>query len=398
MAGEAQVKAPLDLGAWQADRPLLEVAPRSLYGDVDRLPESVRFQVYVSRLVQLRERQADAETAGAAAFVLVTPRDQQNLKDAGRRLDRTVHSGQVRLAGRVHFMTYRAQSSVYEEHTGDANAVYDRIAELQCDKLPTLVYFPSNGESTLSYYPHGTHTDEGMVKVELSAGPVTEAEILVAINAVYRTQLCTPDNSGPTKIWQDAGKCHPVKEAERTVQQFVQAGLAGKFHWCTIRAEQSGKLGRTDLEIVDDRNGDPGLITHHALLELKVLRSFGSTGSEYAPAANDDAIVKGLNQANSYGEANNSLLRMLCCFDMRSNDVGDAATFAHVQAEAKTLGVGLRRWYLYRSSDDMREALTKLQLEASSNASVSNNATHSSPSDEAASASTCVATHGEKIR
>lgn len=117
MVGEAQVKAPLDLGAWQADRPLLAVAPRSMYGDVDQLPEAVRFQVYVSRLVQLRERQADAEMAGAAAFVLVTPTEQQALKAAGRKLDRTVHSGQVRLAGRVHFMTYRAQSSVYEEHS-----------------------------------------------------------------------------------------------------------------------------------------------------------------------------------------------------------------------------------------------------------------------------------------
>lgn len=387
MAGEAQVMAPLDLGAWQADRPLLAVAPRSLYGDVDQLPEAVRFQVYVSRLIQLRERQADAETAGAAAFVLVTPTEQQRLKFAGRKLDRTVHSGQVRLAGRVHFMTYRAQSSVYEEHSGDANDVYDRIAELQCDKLPTLVYFPSSGESTLSYYPQGTHTDEGMVKVELSAGPVTETEILVAIDAVYRNQLCTPDNSGPAKLWQDAGKCHPVKEAERTVQQFVQAGLAARFHWCTIRAEQAGKLGRTDLEIVDDRNGNPGAITHHALLEMKVLRSFGSTGSEYGSAANDEAIAKGLNQANSYGNANNSLLRMLCCFDMRSSDAGDAATFAHVQDEAKTLGVGLRRWYLYRSSDDMREALAKRQLKAANYALGDNKSAASSPSLNAASGS-----------
>lgn len=387
MAGEAQVNAPLDLGAWQADRQLLAVAPRSMYGDVDQLPESVRFQVYVSRLVQLRERQTDAEAAGAAAFVLVTPTQQQALKAEGRKLDRTVHSGQVRLAGRVHFMTYRAQSSVYEEHTGDANAVYDRIAELQCDKLPTLVYLPSDGESTLSYYPQGTYTDDGMVKVELSAGPVTEAEILIAIDAVYRNQLCTPDNCSPNKVWQDASKCRPVKEAERTVQQFVQSGLAARFHWCTILAEQPGKLGRTDLEVVDDRNGEPGTITHHALIEMKVLRSFGSTGNEYAAASNDDAIVKGLNQANSYGTAKNSLLRMLCCFDMRSKDVGDVATFSHVHADAQTLGVGLRRWYLYRSSDDMREALAKRQLQAANDASGGTQPAASSPGSGTASSS-----------
>lgn len=363
MAAESQIKASLDLGAWQADRPILAVAPTSLYGDVDELPEAVRFQVYVSRLVQLRERQTDTETAGAAAFVLVTPTQQQSLK-AGRKLDRTVHNGRVRLAGRVHFMTHRAMSSVYEEHSGDVNAVYDRIAELQCDRLPALVYDPSEGDSTLSYYPHGTYTDDGLVAIHLGAGPVTEADILAAIDAVYRVKLCTPDNSGPVKLWEDAGKWHPVEQAERTVQEFVQAGLAGRFHWCTIRAEQAGKLGRTDLEVVDDRTGPAGTITHHALLEMKVLRSFGSTGAKCPPASNDEAIVKGMNQAHSYANANNSLLRMLCCFDMRSEDVGDVATFAHVQADAATLRVSLKRWYLYRSSEELRDALAKRQLEA----------------------------------
>ena len=266
-------------------------------------------------------------------------------------------------------MTPRAATSVFEEYAGDANGVFERIAELQCDQLPTMVYDPGAGKTRLSYYPTGTHTDDGMIEVDLDVGPVTEAEILSAIEGVYRSVLCTPDNSGPTKIWENTVKCYPIEEAERTIQQFLRAGLAGRFHWCTIRAEQAGKLGRTDLEVVDNRTGELGSVTHHALLELKVLRSFSHSGSAYAAAETQEAVSKGVKQAHSYGKENNTLLRMLCCFDMRSDDVGDTTTFAQVQTEAATLCVSLKRWYLYRSSEHMRDALAKRQLVAANDAS-----------------------------
>ena len=363
MAADTQSTAMLDLGAWEGDRAQIEAAPRSTFGDVDDLPPELRFQVYVSRTVQARERQTDAETAAAAAFILVTPQQQEELK-IGRSFDRTLHMGRVRLAGRVHFMTPRAATSAFEEYAGTANGVFERIAELQCDHLPTMVYDPSAGKTRLSYYPKGTRTDDGMIEVDLDVGPVTEAEILSVIDAVYRTELCTPDNSGPTKIWNNPGKGYPIEEAERTIQQFLRVGLAARFHWCTIRAEQAGKLGRTDLEVVDNRTGKLGSTTHHALLELKVLRSFSHSGSAYPAATTEEAVSKGVNQANSYGNDNNTLLRMLCCFDMRSDDVGDTTTFAHVQTNAATLCVSLKRWYLYRSSEHMRDALALRSLAA----------------------------------
>jgi hypothetical protein len=372
MAADAQSTTPLDLGAWQGDRAQIEAAPRSAFGDIDDLPPELRFQVYVSRTIRARERHTDAETAGAAAFILVTAQQQEGLK-VGRSFNRTVHMGCVRLAGRVHFMTPRAASSAFEEYAGDANGVFERIAALQCDHLPTMLYDPGAGKTRLSYYPKGTHTDDGMIEVDLDVGPVTETEILSVIDAVYRTELCTPDNSGPTKIWQNAGKGYPIEEAERTVQQFLRVGLAARFHWCTIRAEQAGKLGRTDLEVVDNRTGEVGSVTHHALLELKVLRSFSHSGSAYAAAATVEAVSKGVNQAHSYGNDNNALLRMLCCFDMRSDDVGDTTTFAQVQTEAAMLCVRMKRWYLYRSSEHMRDALARRELVAANDASNAGN-------------------------
>lgn len=196
-----------------------------------------------------------------------------------------------------------------------------------------------------------------------------EADISSVVNAGYDAELCTPDNAGPVKPWENASKGFPVEEAERTVQQFLRTGLAGRFSWCSIRAEQPAKLGRTDIEVVDDRTGAPGAITHHALLELKVLRSFAHTGLPYPDSNAIDAVSKGVNQAHAYGLTHNTLLRMLCCFDMRTIDVGDSATFAHAMTDATALRVRLRRWYMYRSSALYRDAIANRRAAAANKAS-----------------------------
>lgn len=355
--------AGLPLGAWSADRSALAEAPRALYGDVSDLPPVVQFQVHVARLIRAREKRPSTERTGAAVFLLVTA--QQHKEWAQRlSLDRNLYTGRVRLTGRIHFVTDRAASSAYEEYEGSETGLFDRVAAMQCDRLPALVYLPDSHESSLTYYPNGTHEDQGLVQLQLNHGPVTEAEVLAAIDGVYRTELCTPDNSGPVRLWHSATKGHPIEEAERTVQQFVRSGLAARFNWCTIHSEQAGKVGRTDLEIVDDRTGSLGDVIHHALLELKVLRTFSQSGTRYPPANTEEAIAKGVHQAHEYGSSKNSLLKMLCCFDMRIQDEGDVSTFASVKGNAEALRVLLRRWYLYRSSDDYRRARTATRLAA----------------------------------
>ncbi|WP_155769858.1 hypothetical protein [Burkholderia vietnamiensis] len=357
------------LGSWEADRQQLAIAQRSDYGDVDDLSDDLRFQVHVSRMIRKRENQPDSEISGAAAFILVTPDEQDKLR-AGRIFDRLVHTGTRRLSSRVHFVTPQAKSSVLEEHEGDDNDLFGFVTELGYDDRPTLLYVPSDGESSLSYYPKGMRTDDGSREVILKFGQVTEAEIHETLQAIYRSELCTPDNMGPIKLWADAPKGYPINQAERTVQQMIRHALVGRFLWCTILQEQPGKSGRTDLEIVDDRTGKPGTIYHHALLELKVLRSFGSTGEAYNATTVQDAIAEGVNQAHSYGTAKNSVLRMLCCYDMRTNDVGDDATFIQVKDRATTLSIRLKRWYLYRTSQDYRDATVDQHLAAANSPTI----------------------------
>jgi hypothetical protein len=354
----------LELGSWEGDRAVLTSALRGDRGDVEDLPDETRFQVHVSRMIRRRERHANAETSGAAGFIMVNAEEQRALS-LERTFDRLIHTGSRRLSNRLHFVTALAHSSALEEHDGDDNDLFGRIAALGFDDRPAFIYVPSEDGSSLSYYPKGTRTDE-VRYVELNFGQIAEEEVLATLEAIYRSELCTPDNMGPIKLWDKPEKWHPVEQAERTVQQMIRHALVGRFMWCTIRQEQAGKVGRTDLEIVDDRTGPAGTIYHHALLELKVLRSFGSTGIPYSQDAVNDAIIEGVNQANAYGVANNSLIRMLCCFDMRKDDPGDDATFVHVKDRAVTFSIRLKRWYLYRSSQDWRDALAEKQLVAAS--------------------------------
>lgn len=163
-------EAPL-LGSWEADRQQLAVAQRADYGDVDDLSDDLRFQVHVSRIIRKRENQPDFETSGAAAFILVKPDEQDKLR-AGRVFDRLVHTGTRRLSSRVHFVTPQATSSVMEEYKGDDNDLFELVTKLGYDDRPALLYVPSDGESSLSYYPNGTRTDDGVREVILNFGQV----------------------------------------------------------------------------------------------------------------------------------------------------------------------------------------------------------------------------------
>ncbi len=354
------------LGAWESERASLVSAPTPTWGDIEDLADEIRFQVNVARLIRRREINSSSESDGCAVFVLVDRVTQQALsKEQGRTLERLIHTGAKRLTGRIHFVNPSAQSSVFEEFTGSDMEMFDRLEALKLAGAPTMIYMAQDPESSLSYYPRGTVEYETVVPVRLGMGTVSQADVLAAIGAVYKTELVTPANTGPYKIWQDADNGLPFEHAERGIQQFIRIGLATGFSWCQVRAEQAGKDGRTDLELVDEHSGGPGITVHHALLELKVLRSRGSKGASVSQSETDKHIQDGVEQANSYGSSRNSLERMLCCFDMRDADAGDEATFAHVKAAANTLKVSLNRWFLYQTPELMRSAQAAATLAAS---------------------------------
>ncbi len=355
----------LNLGAWESDRGAVEQAAPVLRGDVTNVPILERFAIYVARAVSKYERRTNCDRTQPAAFVLVDGPTLAALR-AGRSRDTMVSTGANQVTGRIHFVTETVARSVYETFEGaEAQVIVDRLEALALDNLPVLIYQPLVDGSFLEFFPNGTSSDVGRRSIDLCTVSISESDIVQAVKSVHMAQLITPDLTHPFGVWTNPAKGWPIKDAERGIQQFVRVGLQTRFYWCRVAMEQPDKDGRTDLELLDEATGGPGIVTRHATLELKVLRSRGETGSSVSNATTEQHISDGVNQAYSYAMSRTSIHRLLCCFDMRDSDVGDDTTFSHVRSTAATLAVKLFRWYLYRSSDQYRAAQVSAGLVAS---------------------------------
>ena len=107
-------------------------------------------------------------------------------------------------------------------------------------------------------------------------------DVLDVVDRVYETSLVTPSAQSKTgKLWKRAGTFWASERAEDLVQMYLRTGLATAFPSCIVRAEQTQATGRLDLEVEEPDASDRSVVTRHALLELKVLRAFGSGGSPY---------------------------------------------------------------------------------------------------------------------
>lgn len=187
---------------------------------------------------------------------------------------------------------------------------------------------------------------------------VALTEILDAIDRIYRRVLRTPGgNISDISLWEDPGKKHPVSNAELRVQHNLKVGLTGAFPSCTIRDEQPSPVGRHDLLIEQHSATSPGTVVVHAILELKILRSFTNSGSPISATKVHEWIDGGVRQANLYMTERSARAAALCCFDMRDSDSGESC-FDHVADLARKLNVVLKRWYLYSSAEEFRKAAT----------------------------------------
>lgn len=91
-------------------------------------------------------------------------------------------------------------------------------------------------------------------------------------------------------------------------------------------------------------------------IEIKVLRERNVRGKSWSAAKIQSWMRRGVRQAAGYRDERRARAGMLCCFDMRSTDEGDAAVFAAIRAFADGLRVELHRSYLYNSAERYRIA------------------------------------------
>ena len=303
------------------------------------------------------EQSGESDEGDVAIFVL-KPGPPVSFPNAPR--EPMIDNGLTMVVGRLWFTAAAVASAHYVDLPQDASD--DGLFSFVTDELghgsqPALFFDGRTVSPELRWYPDGLGEPDN-VEVKPLMGDVNADDVAAAIDKLYLDCLVTPVSLplGGT-LWSNAASFWPREHVESVVQSHVKISLVSRFPFCTIRHEQTQQTGRSDLEIEETDPFNHNSVVRHAIIELKVLRSFGSTGS---PVSNSDAkewIEEGVRQAAAYRAVKSAGWSALCCFDMRRTDAGYDACFAHVRDSAATKEVTLWRWFLYESSYSYRRAM-----------------------------------------
>lgn len=324
----------------------------------DDIPSQVRFVSSVAKLVRRRMAQTEYATdPKLPAVFLFQPTPSGTGKSARAKRVPMLDNGLTSVSGRVWYVGAVARSGQYVEFENqDDDAMFDFVTtELNEGATQAILFDPRPLTPQLRLYNKGLGDIDEYEHVELGAD-VSLINVISAIEGTYRDDLITPEaQPAAMKLWCNHEKWFPFRNAEDRVQGYLKVGLNRAFPTCEIRHEQTMTEGRSDIEIEERDPLNRSSVTRHALLELKVLRSFGETGDAYTPATTLAWIESGVMQASSYRDSKGSKWSALCCFDMRKDNDGDAC-FDHVKPLAEGLKVTLKRWFLYAKSEYLREA------------------------------------------
>jgi hypothetical protein len=350
----------VSLGPWaNADLGATARADAGIGAD-DGLPKEVRFVTNVAKLIRTRRAQPDIDKDPRRPAVFLLQPVPPEL-EAGKTTKRIpmLDNGITPINGRIWFVGAGPASGRYVDYdVSDDDELFRLVTDaLGQGSTPAVLFDPRLPVPGARYYPRGLGEADTYETLSVSDAKVDLDEVLAVIEKVYQACLVTPEaQTEAGRLWHNHDKWWPSHKAEAIVQLNLKAGLVGAFPTCTVRHEQTIPEGRLDLEIEQSDPLDRSKVTRHAIIELKILRSFGETGA----AVNDkyilDWVKSGIVQAASYRDSKNAKWAALFCFDMRKTDTGETC-FHHVLAMASSLSVFLKRWFLYAKSAHYRAAM-----------------------------------------
>lgn len=348
----------LPLGPWSEDELRATAEQHRNEGAGNSLPAEVRFLSAVTKLVMERRAQpaANADPAHPAVFLL-KPDPEPELVKKGLTRVRVINNGLKSIAGKIWFVSEIANSAWrFPVDDEDDEAIMQVVAEeLGGGYLPAILYEPRTNPASLRFFPKGISNPDDCRTFSPSTDRINLDIVLAEIDRCYPNHLCTPDaHPSGTPLWQDSERLWPVKDAELRIQGILNVALSTALPTCDVLPEQPDSVGRIDLLIEEHIPGAPSIVRRAAILELKVLRSFGSTGRAKSDNENNEWIESGVRQAAEYRDKRKAAECALCCFDMRREHVGDSC-FDHVKEEAERRTVRLRSWHIFKSSDAYRQ-------------------------------------------
>lgn len=327
-----------------------------LYADQ---PEILEFQtITLQLLARAAQRPTPPDTTGGPAYFVLA---NAELFARVRALTGVTNvpllrsDDSIQYFGRLWFVPRNLGHGYALDTAGRSPAeAFAQIETLDGGNRPVVVVHPDH-PTEVTAFALGVSTPENCDIFDLNATAVSLAAVDNALSGLYN-QIRTPDQSQERPLWLEPDKWRPVRLAEKAVQHEVTRALAGAFWWLDVRSEQPSSVGRTDVELIQFKGLPVGQNVRHALLELKVLRTFTFTGRDITPKFTHRHISQGVRQAAVYGAASNAGIRMLCCYDMRQEDLGTEEVYKNYRQQADDRQVVLRRYYLYNSSEALRVA------------------------------------------
>ncbi len=344
------------IGGWSPEDLAATARAHAGPGSDDGVDAPTRFKAGVSKL--LRRRLANptmsADPPLPSTFVLQpNPPEQASPSKREPMLD----SGTKTLTGRYWFVGPAVVSGrcIEREYVDDDELFRFVTDDLGLGDRPAVIHDPRTSVSVARYYPGGLSRLDDYQEVSLAGSIVTLDAVTAAVERTHAGSLVTPDaNPRGPKLWLNQSRRWPSDNAEGIIQFAVKSGLLNAFPLCDVREEEPNIEGRLDLRIVEPDPLERNKVTSHAILELKVLRSFWSTGKPVPATFTAQHIKDGIEQASAY--RHDAPHAALCCFDMRLANSGEEC-FDAVRDYANELAVALRRWFLYASARSYRVAL-----------------------------------------
>lgn len=348
---------PVNLGPWEADREQLVLAPMNGAGLYSARDVNLAFRTAVLRFASEELVGSNDNGSDPAYFVLADKDLFEKVRPVCARvfIRQRPEARSRQLRGAIWFVPSALSHGFVMDTDGKTpEEVFDIIEKIGGGNRFTVVVGCDQKEWCI--YPNGLSDPETSEIVDLSS-TICVNDIETALDGLYRL-IRSPDQEKALPLWENPGKWMPVRKAEDAVQHNVVVALASRFApRVDVRQEQPATIGRTDVELVQTWKLPPGHVIRHALIELKVIRSVGSTGKPVPDRHIQRHISQGLRQATHYGDEHNSRIRMLCCYDMRKEDIGDEHCFKDFFAPARDRNVHLKRYFLHNSSKALREAL-----------------------------------------
>ena len=347
------------LGPWSGAELTRTALENAGVGADSDLSLDLRFLAGVVKLIRRRiAKMGETGDVVQPAIFLLEPVPRSYQPESSPKRVPMLDNGQERLTGRLWFVNAAVSSGHYvpSDSVVDDDELFRIVTDvLSLGDVPAIVFDPRVESSHVRFYSSGLNNLDDCRRLSVAVASISLNQILAVIDKVYSECLVTPDAQPPTaKLWEDSRRWYPIKDAEQTIQVSLKAGLVGAFPTCTTRHEQSSTPGRVDLEIEESDPIDRSVTIRLAILELKVLRSYGSTGEPVSERETFEWVESGLRQAAAYRDDKHAANAALCCFDMRKENTGDTC-FDHVRDLAKEKRVELRRWFLFASSELFRE-------------------------------------------